>query len=148
MSDKGSIRLTLEPSALLASVLISVASAEQGKNIFSVTQLLRHETTPVSFIYSFQVFDSRKNWKVGKQTPKEILEAGILNLKDLKLLISTSNLTRGKYFQINSDLIKFFVFWLRFFFGGIPLYYLLLRTHPSFGNTVSLRHKSDPWVVY
>jgi len=40
----------------------------------SVTQLLRAETTPVSLIYSFPVFDSRKNWKIGKQTPNEILE--------------------------------------------------------------------------
>jgi len=36
---------------------------------------LRPGTTPVSFIYSFQVFDSRKNWKVGKRTLKEILES-------------------------------------------------------------------------
>ena len=72
MSDKGSIRLTLKQSSQCA-YLSSFSWA--GFNIFSVTQLLRPETTPVSFIYSFQVFDSRKNWKVGKRTPKEILES-------------------------------------------------------------------------
>jgi len=52
----------------------------------SVTQLLRLETTPVSFIYSFQFFDSRKNWKIGKLENKPRRNPGILNFRRSEII--------------------------------------------------------------
>jgi len=50
----------------------------------SVTQLLRPATTPVSFIYSFQVFDSRKNWKVGN--PRKTKKSWNLELERSEII--------------------------------------------------------------